>query len=102
MTAYSPLGSPDSATMMNRPDDTPSVMVRCHLLACSCAAPYPAAPACEPCQARARMLQFTWASAQHDETVKSVAEKLGKNPAAVLVRWAIQHGTSGEHTLRTP
>ena len=31
VTAYSPLGSPDSATMMKRPDDTPSLMVRCAL-----------------------------------------------------------------------
>ena len=29
VTAYSPLGSPDSATMMKRPDDTPSLLVRC-------------------------------------------------------------------------
>lgn len=43
---------------------------------------------------------ITWTGAQHDETVKAVAEKLGKNPAAVLVRWAIQHGTSGEHTVK--
>ena len=28
VTAYSPLGSPDSATMMKRPDDTPSLLVR--------------------------------------------------------------------------
>lgn len=38
---------------------------------------------------------------QHDETVKAVAEKLGKNPAAVLVRWAVQHGTSGERILKS-
>ena len=28
-----------------------------------------------------------------------MAESLGKNPAAVLVRWAIQHGTSGALTV---
>ena len=33
--------------------------------------------------------------------MKSMAEKLGKNPAAVLVRWAIQHGTSGALTVLT-
>ncbi len=41
-------------------------------------------------------------SLQHDDTVKRVADKLGKNPAAVLVRWAIQHGTSGARKLVPP
>ncbi len=39
---------------------------------------------------------------QHDDTLKRVADKLGKNPAAVLVRWAIQHGTSGARKFVTP
>ena len=49
--------------------------------------------------AYARPPTAVWGGAQHDETVKSVAEKLGKNPAAVLVRWAVQHGTSGALTV---
>ena len=29
-----------------------------------------------------------------DETVQRIAEKLGKTPAQVLLRWGLQHGTS--------
>ena len=54
VTAYSPLGSPDSAKMIKH--DGASVM---------------AAPA-----------------------VTRVAEAVGKSPAQVLVRWAVQRGTS--------
>jgi diketogulonate reductase-like aldo/keto reductase len=30
----------------------------------------------------------------HDETIKKVADKLGKHPAAVMIAWGIKHGTS--------
>ncbi|BDA44611.1 Aldo-keto reductase family 4 member C10 [Coccomyxa sp. Obi] len=56
VTAYSPLGTPDSASIMKRANDTPSLL--------------------------------------QEEAVKKVADKLGKAPAQVLVRWGIQHGTS--------
>ncbi|GAX83363.1 hypothetical protein CEUSTIGMA_g10788.t1 [Chlamydomonas eustigma] len=56
VTAYSPLGSPDSASLMGRP--------------------------------------ATMQGPMQDTVVKQVAEKLGKTPAQVLVRWAVQRGTS--------
>ena len=55
VTAYSPLGSPDSESLLRR-GPGPKLM--------------------------------------EDPTVCAVAEKLGKSPAQVLIRWAIQHGTS--------
>ena len=55
VTAYSPLGSPDSESMLRR-------------------APGP------------KLLE--------DPTVKAVAERVGKSPGQVLIRWALQHGTS--------
>lgn len=54
VTAYSPLGSPDSAALFSR--QAPSLM--------------------------------------EDSTVASIAGRLGKSPAQVLVRWALQRGTS--------
>jgi len=56
VTAYSPLGSPDSANLMGRPASIAGPM--------------------------------------QDPVVKEVAEKLGKTPAQVLIRWALQRGTS--------
>ena len=99
VTAYAPLGSPDSATMMNRPHDTPSVMVRCRMLACSCAIPSAMVSRLSALSAPCKVAASGLPGAQQDETVGSVAEKLGKNPTAVLVRWAIQHGTSGAHPM---
>ncbi len=55
VTAYSPLGSPDSASIFAR---------------------HTAVPLME------------------DPMVRGVAERLGRTPAQVLVRWALQHGTS--------
>ncbi|CAD7701569.1 unnamed protein product [Ostreobium quekettii] len=55
VTAYSPLGSPDSAEILKR-KVTPSLL-------------------------------------GHD-VVTNIAERLGKSPAQVLIRWALQHGTS--------
>ena len=57
--------------------------------------------ACQPCQPAQDCCKAVRRGVQHDETVKAVAEKLGKNPAAVLVRWAVQHGTSGERILKS-
>eukprot|EP00884_Botryococcus_braunii_P000023 jgi/Botrbrau1/10020/Bobra.0012s0107.1 len=56
VTAYSPLGSPDSATMQNRGESPPELL--------------------------------------KDPVVAKIAEKLGKHPAQVLIRWAIQNKTS--------
>ncbi|DBA83694.1 hypothetical protein WJX77_001076 [Trebouxia sp. C0004] len=56
LTAYSPLGTPDSAAMQNRGDQTPHLM--------------------------------------SDPAVKKIADKHGKHTAPVLIRWAIQNGTS--------
>lgn len=56
LTAYSPLGSPDSAEEMKRPEDTPSPL--------------------------------------KDATVKRIAEAHSTDIGQVLVRWAIQRGTS--------
>lgn len=56
VTAYSPLGSPDSAGIMQRADDTPSVM--------------------------------------RDPLVVQIAQRTGKSVAQVLIRWAVQRGTS--------
>eukprot|EP00198_Chlamydomonas_reinhardtii_P005432 XP_001694768.1 low CO2-induced aldose reductase [Chlamydomonas reinhardtii] len=56
LTAYSPLGSPDSAAVIGRAADVPSPL--------------------------------------KDETVAAVAAELGKSPAQVLIRWAVQRGTS--------
>lgn len=55
LTAYSPLGTPDSADEMNN-TDRPKVM--------------------------------------DDPVVKEVAKKYNKNPGQVLIRWAVQNGTS--------
>ncbi|KAL6761312.1 low CO2-induced aldose reductase [Haematococcus lacustris] len=55
-TAYSPLGSPDSASIMGRGADTPSPM--------------------------------------KDPVVVQVAERLGRSPAQVMLRWGVQRGTS--------
>ncbi|DBA88993.1 hypothetical protein WJX79_009089 [Trebouxia sp. C0005] len=54
VTAYSPLGSPDSASMFKR---------------------------------KAPLLL-------QDPAVGAVANKMGRSPAQVLIRWALQHGTS--------
>ncbi|GFR45268.1 hypothetical protein Agub_g6374 [Astrephomene gubernaculifera] len=56
LTAYSPLGSPDSAALTKRAEDAPS-------------------PLREP-------------------AVAEVAAALGKSPAQILIRWAVQRGTS--------
>ncbi|KAK9807822.1 hypothetical protein WJX72_010273 [[Myrmecia] bisecta] len=55
VTAYSPLGSPDSSAMYKR-ENVPWVL--------------------------------------QDKEVQAVADKLGKSAGQVLIRWAIQHGTS--------
>jgi hypothetical protein len=55
VTAYSPLGSPDSASMLHR---------------------------------------TSTATPMRDPVVQQVAQRLGRSPAQVLVRWAIQRGTS--------
>ena len=55
ITAYSPLGSPDSASIQKREDSKPLMK---------------------------------------DPELLKIAEKHGKNPAQVLISWAIQHGTS--------
>ncbi|KAK9812757.1 hypothetical protein WJX72_003137 [[Myrmecia] bisecta] len=54
VTAYSPLGSPDSATMFKR--EAPVLL--------------------------------------QDPVLARIAASLGKSPAQVLIRWALQHGTS--------
>lgn len=56
LTAYSPLGTPDSAALQNRGDQTPHLM--------------------------------------SDPEVKKIADKHGKHTAPILIRWAIQNGTS--------
>ncbi|KAL3131044.1 hypothetical protein ABBQ38_000362 [Trebouxia sp. C0009 RCD-2024] len=56
LTAYSPLGTPDSAAQQNRSDQTPHLM--------------------------------------SDPSVKKIADKHGKHTAPILIRWAIQNGTS--------
>lgn len=56
LTAYSPLGSPDSAAMLKRAEDAPTPL--------------------------------------KDETVGAIAQQLAKSPAQVLIRWAVQRGTS--------
>mmetsp|Transcript_21207 Transcript_21207/g.63526 ORF Transcript_21207/g.63526 Transcript_21207/m.63526 type:complete len:522 (-) Transcript_21207:302-1867(-) len=56
MTAYSPLGSPDSAAMLGRSADLKGPM--------------------------------------HDPVVTAVAERVGRSPAQVLLRWGVQRGTS--------
>ncbi|GIL89597.1 hypothetical protein Vretimale_1843 [Volvox reticuliferus] len=56
LTAYSPLGSPDSAAMLKRADDA--------------------------------------ASPLRDPVVAAAAKRLGKNAGQVLIRWALQRGTS--------
>ena len=55
MTAYSPLGTPDSADELKR-KETPSLL--------------------------------------QEPSVQEAAKKLGKEPAQILIRWALQHGTS--------
>ena len=55
VTAYSPLGTPDSESEVKR-EETPSLI--------------------------------------KEPAVKAAAEKLGKNPVQILIRWGLQHGTS--------
>lgn len=55
VTAYSPLGSPDSADEVKR-EESRSIL--------------------------------------QDPEVKRIADKMDKSPAQILIRWAIQHGTS--------
>ncbi|GLC35191.1 hypothetical protein PLESTM_000289300 [Pleodorina starrii] len=56
LTAYSPLGSPDSATIVKRAEDTPTPL--------------------------------------REALVAEVASKMGKDAGQVLIRWALQRGTS--------
>ncbi|KAG2499557.1 hypothetical protein HYH03_002502 [Edaphochlamys debaryana] len=56
LTAYSPLGSPDSAAITKRPEDTPTPL--------------------------------------KDALVGQVAAQLVRSPAQILIRWAVQRGTS--------
>lgn len=56
VTAYSPLGSPDSAGIVKRREDCPVLL--------------------------------------QDNTVAGIAERIGKNAGQVLIRWAVQRGTS--------
>lgn len=55
ITAYSPLGSPDSASLLKREDAKPLMK---------------------------------------DPELQKISKKHGKNPAQVLIAWALQHGTS--------
>ena len=55
VTAYSPLGTPDSKDMMKR-EETPNLL--------------------------------------EDPAVQAAALKLGKSPVQILIRWALQNGTS--------
>lgn len=55
VTAYSPLGTPDSKDVVKR-EETPNLL--------------------------------------HEPAVQAAAEKLGKSPVQILIRWGLQHGTS--------